>query len=164
MRIGETSCNFNAIDTGDRPLNHASDKGVFKIVDPHRAGQRRGSKAGRDNQGFCWRLLARKWAQRCAFDRGRLRLLANWRNNWRERPMANSRFVYMTYIRPTPENLWQALIDPEFTRQYWMEARQESGWKPGASWQNMIPHGRIADSGEILEIEPPRKARADLAQ
>ena len=33
--------------------------------------------------------------------------------------MAESRFVYVTYIRTTPEKLWQALIDPEFTRQYW---------------------------------------------
>jgi uncharacterized protein YndB with AHSA1/START domain len=71
--------------------------------------------------------------------------------------MANSRFVYVTYIRTTPEKLWQALIDPEFTRQYWSETRQESEWKPGASWRIMIPDGRTADSGEILEIEPPRK-------
>ena len=71
--------------------------------------------------------------------------------------MANSRFVYVTYIRTTPEKLWQALIDPEFTRQYWSETRQESEWKPGASWRIMIPDGRTVDSGEILEIEPPRK-------
>jgi uncharacterized protein YndB with AHSA1/START domain len=30
--------------------------------------------------------------------------------------MADSRFVYMTYIRTTPAKLWQALINPEFTR------------------------------------------------
>ena len=29
--------------------------------------------------------------------------------------MADSRFVYVTYIRTTPQKLWQALIDPEFT-------------------------------------------------
>jgi uncharacterized protein YndB with AHSA1/START domain len=46
--------------------------------------------------------------------------------------MANSRFVYVTYIRTTPEKLWQALIDPEFIRQYWSETRQESEWKPAA--------------------------------
>ena len=37
--------------------------------------------------------------------------------DWKERPMADSRFVYVTYIRTTPEKLWQALIEPEFTRQ-----------------------------------------------
>ena len=71
--------------------------------------------------------------------------------------MANSRFVYVTYIRTTPENLWQALMDPEFTRQFWCGTWQESEWKPGASWQIRIPDGRIADSGEILEIEPCRR-------
>jgi len=71
--------------------------------------------------------------------------------------MANSRFVYVTYIRTTPVKLWQALIDPEFTRRYWCETHQESDWKPGASWRNMIPDGRVADSGEIVEIEPHRR-------
>jgi uncharacterized protein YndB with AHSA1/START domain len=71
--------------------------------------------------------------------------------------MANSRFVYVTYIRTTLEKLWQALIDPEFTRRYWCETVQESEWKPGGSWKIMIPDGRVADSGEIVEIEPPRR-------
>jgi len=71
--------------------------------------------------------------------------------------MDNSRFVYVTYIRTTPEKLWQALIDPEFTRRYWAETWQESDWKPGSSWQLMIPDGRVGDSGEILEIEPQRR-------
>lgn len=71
--------------------------------------------------------------------------------------MASSRFVYVTYIRTTPANLWQALIDPEFTRRYWCETRQESEWKPGASWRNMIPDERVGDSGEVLEVEPHRR-------
>ncbi len=71
--------------------------------------------------------------------------------------MADSRFVYVTYIRTTPETLWKALIDPEFTRRYWCETVQESEWKPGASWRIMIPDGRVADSGEVLEIEPGRR-------
>jgi uncharacterized protein YndB with AHSA1/START domain len=71
--------------------------------------------------------------------------------------MADSRFVYVTYIRTTTEKLWQALIDPEFTRRYWCETRQESEWKPGSSWRVMAPDGRVADTGEILEIEPHRR-------
>ena len=71
--------------------------------------------------------------------------------------MAESRFVYVTYIRTTPEKLWQALIDPEFTRRYWVGTWQESDWKPGASWKIMIPDGRVADAGEVIEIDPPRK-------
>jgi uncharacterized protein YndB with AHSA1/START domain len=71
--------------------------------------------------------------------------------------MAESRFVYVTYIRTTPEKLWQALIDPEFTRRYWCETQQQSTWEPGAPWRVMIPDGRVADSGQIVEIEPHRK-------
>jgi uncharacterized protein YndB with AHSA1/START domain len=71
--------------------------------------------------------------------------------------MADSRFVYVTYIRTTPEKLWRALLDPEFTRRYWCETWQDCEWKSGASWQIMIPDGRVADSGEVLEIEPERR-------
>ena len=71
--------------------------------------------------------------------------------------MAESRFVYVTYIRTTPEKLWQALIDPEFTRQYWVETWQDCEWKVGATWRLMIPDGRVGDSGEVLEIEPGRR-------
>jgi uncharacterized protein YndB with AHSA1/START domain len=65
--------------------------------------------------------------------------------------------VYVTYIRTTAEKLWQALTDPEFTRQVWCETWQECEWKQGASWRLMLPDGRVADSGEVLEIEPGRK-------
>ncbi len=71
--------------------------------------------------------------------------------------MADSRFVYVTYIRTTTQKLWQALLDPECTRQFWCETWQDCEWKPGASWKLMIPDGRIGDSGEILEIEPERR-------
>jgi uncharacterized protein YndB with AHSA1/START domain len=71
--------------------------------------------------------------------------------------MANSRFVYVIYIRTTPAKLWKALLDPEFTRRYWVETWQESEWKPGATWRMMIPDGRVTDSGEVIEIEPERR-------
>ena len=47
--------------------------------------------------------------------------------------MAESQFVYVTYIRTTPKKLWQALLDPEFTKQYWVGTWQDCDWKPGAS-------------------------------
>jgi len=71
--------------------------------------------------------------------------------------MDKSRFVYVTYIRTTPEKLWQALIDPTFTRRYWAETWQDSTWQPGASWKLMIPDGRIGDQGQIIEIEPHKR-------
>lgn len=71
--------------------------------------------------------------------------------------MADSRFVYVTYIRTTAEKLWKALIDPEFTRRYWAETWQDCDWKPGSTWRLMIPDGRVGDSGKVLEIEPNRR-------
>lgn len=71
--------------------------------------------------------------------------------------MAGSRFLYVIYIRTTAETLWQALIEPEHTRRYWCEVRQESEWTAGASWRTRAPDGRIADTGEVLEIESHRR-------
>lgn len=71
--------------------------------------------------------------------------------------MRQDRFVYVTYIRTTPEKLWKALIDPDVTRRYWAETWQESEWSKGAAWRIMIPDGRVGDSGEVLEIDPPRR-------
>jgi uncharacterized protein YndB with AHSA1/START domain len=71
--------------------------------------------------------------------------------------MPGDKFVYGTYIRTTPEKLWQAMIDPEFTKQTWCGTWQECEWKVGSSWKIMIPDGRIADAGEVLEIEPYKK-------
>lgn len=71
--------------------------------------------------------------------------------------MAETRFVYVTYIRTTPARLWQALLDPEFTRQYWFETHHECAWTAGSPWRLMIPDGRVAHSGEVLEIVPERQ-------
>jgi len=71
--------------------------------------------------------------------------------------MKKDRFVYVTYIRTTPEKLWKALIEPEFTRKFWHDTTQESEWKPGAPWKILTPDGRVADSGEVIEIEPRRR-------
>jgi uncharacterized protein YndB with AHSA1/START domain len=71
--------------------------------------------------------------------------------------MSNSRFVYVTYIRTTPERLWSALTTKEFTEQYWLGAFCESDWKPGSPWKLSFTDGRIADAGEIVETNPPRR-------
>ena len=71
--------------------------------------------------------------------------------------MAKSTFVYVSYIRTTPEKLWSALTDPEFMKQYWFGTHCESGWTPGSSWKMVQPNGTITDAGEIVEAEPPRR-------
>jgi uncharacterized protein YndB with AHSA1/START domain len=72
--------------------------------------------------------------------------------------MARSTFVYVTYIRTTPEKLWSALTtDVEFMKQYWFGNRCESQWTPGSSWKMIYPDGTLTDAGEILEAEAPRR-------
>jgi uncharacterized protein YndB with AHSA1/START domain len=71
--------------------------------------------------------------------------------------MAESRFVYVIFIRTTPEKLWQALTSPEFTRRYWYASSCDSDWTPGSPWRLVAPDGRVTDSGEVIECEPPRR-------
>jgi uncharacterized protein YndB with AHSA1/START domain len=70
---------------------------------------------------------------------------------------AKSSFVYVTYIRTTPEKLWAALTTPEFMTKYWFGMNIESGWKTGSPWKLVFPDGRIADAGEIVQIQQPNR-------
>jgi uncharacterized protein YndB with AHSA1/START domain len=71
--------------------------------------------------------------------------------------MKHDRFVYVTYIRSTPEKVWEALTSPAFTRKYWMGSWQDCAWTVGSSWKLMFSDGRVADAGEVLEIDPPKR-------
>jgi len=51
--------------------------------------------------------------------------------------MSKSTFVYTTYIRTTPEKLWETLTDSQFVRKYWSirlnrSTRQDSHLKARA--------------------------------
>lgn len=69
----------------------------------------------------------------------------------------SAKFVYVTYVRTTPEKLWDALTQPEFTRQFWAGCWHDCNWEKGAAWKLMIPDGRVGDAGEVLEIDKPRR-------
>lgn len=71
--------------------------------------------------------------------------------------MAGSKFVYVTFIRTTPEALWAALMSPEFMRKYWFNMHFDTDWTTGSSWKLMFPDGRVADTGEIAEIDPGKR-------
>jgi len=73
------------------------------------------------------------------------------------RSAAESRFVYVTYIKTRPERLWTALTDAKFAQQYWLGARPEAEWKVGGAWKITYPDGRITDTGEILEFVPGKR-------
>jgi uncharacterized protein YndB with AHSA1/START domain len=70
--------------------------------------------------------------------------------------MRKPEFVYVTYIETTPEKLWQALTDSEFSRRYWFGTDVVSDWKVGSPFA-LVMSGTATDVGEILEADPPRR-------
>jgi uncharacterized protein YndB with AHSA1/START domain len=68
-----------------------------------------------------------------------------------------SEFVYVTFIRTTPEKLWSALTDPSQMKEYWFGMQFQTEWRKGAQWQMIFPDGRVADTGEILELDRPKR-------
>jgi len=71
--------------------------------------------------------------------------------------MAKSTFVYTIYIRTSAERLWEALTSPEFTKQYWFGMQLQTDWKAGSAWRLLFPDGRLADTGEVVEADRPRR-------
>jgi uncharacterized protein YndB with AHSA1/START domain len=71
--------------------------------------------------------------------------------------VAKSSFVYVTFIRATPERLWSALISADFMKEYWFGMHFKTDWKVGAQWELLFADGRIADTGEVAEFDPPRR-------
>jgi uncharacterized protein YndB with AHSA1/START domain/DNA-binding transcriptional ArsR family regulator len=75
-----------------------------------------------------------------------------------EAPMADKPdFVFATYIRTTPAKLWDALTNPEMTRQYYYNSRVITDLKVGGKFAYEGPDGQINLDGEILEIVPLKK-------
>jgi uncharacterized protein YndB with AHSA1/START domain len=99
--------------------------------------------------------IADRWIGR--YDRDRVHALADLKKALEENPVEQTEFVYTTYIRTTPERLWQALTEPAFTSRYW-SLSFDSDWKPGST---MTWHTRgltLADPEQVvLESEPFRR-------
>ncbi len=79
--------------------------------------------------------------------------------------MKKPSFVYVSYIATTPEKVWQAFVDTDVMRQYWIGSSGDcarvnvSDWKPGSAWE----HQRVDDTrtvdivGKVIESIPPRR-------
>jgi uncharacterized protein YndB with AHSA1/START domain len=71
--------------------------------------------------------------------------------------MSKPEFVYVTYIETTPEKLWHALTDGDFTERYWFGARLRSDWKVGSPFEMVRSDGTVSDAGKVIECDPPRR-------
>jgi uncharacterized protein YndB with AHSA1/START domain len=73
--------------------------------------------------------------------------------------MSKPEFVYVIYIQSPPEKIWQALIDPEMTKEFWGRYQNQSDWKAGSEWrhQNYDDADDIAVAGTVVESNPPHR-------
>src|SRR5215831_13337658 len=53
--------------------------------------------------------------------------------------------VFQVYIRTTPEQLWQAITDPDITARWFHQSRVESGWRPGGPVRYFIDKELVVD-------------------
>jgi uncharacterized protein YndB with AHSA1/START domain/DNA-binding transcriptional ArsR family regulator len=67
-------------------------------------------------------------------------------------------YVYVTYIRATAEQVWQALTDADLTARYWGHANV-SDWQVGSPWEHRRVDGSDAVDvvGTVLASEPPSR-------
>jgi uncharacterized protein YndB with AHSA1/START domain len=70
--------------------------------------------------------------------------------------MRKPEFVYITYIETTPEKLWEALTNSEFSRRYWWDTSVVSDWEVGSPF-SLVLNGKTTDVGEVLEADRPRR-------
>ncbi len=71
--------------------------------------------------------------------------------------MEKSTFVYVTYIRTTPEKLWAKLTETGVAREFFWATALEAEWKVGGAWKSTAPDGTLVDGGEILELDAPKR-------
>jgi uncharacterized protein YndB with AHSA1/START domain/DNA-binding transcriptional ArsR family regulator len=82
--------------------------------------------------------------------------LADLKMNLEGPTASRPRHVFQVYIRATPEDLWQAISDPEMTQRYLHGTRVDSVWRLGeriAYWKD----DELVVEGKVLTAEPPRK-------
>jgi uncharacterized protein YndB with AHSA1/START domain len=66
--------------------------------------------------------------------------------------------VFRVYIRATPEMVWKAITDPEFTTKYYYGTRVDSTLAPGDAFVYRRPDSDVvALDGEVVECDPPRR-------
>jgi uncharacterized protein YndB with AHSA1/START domain len=67
-------------------------------------------------------------------------------------------FVYVTYIRSTPEKVFEAITKPDVARRYWGHENL-SDWNPGSKWEHVRANDERAIQvvGKVVEVSPPTR-------
>ena len=100
--------------------------------------------------------IADRWINQ--YDRAPVQALADLKTVLESESVSSTEeFVYTTYIRTTPERLWQAITDPAFSRRY-MGHGIESDWEKGSTYVWVDGDARIEHPDQvILESDPFRR-------
>jgi uncharacterized protein YndB with AHSA1/START domain len=72
--------------------------------------------------------------------------------------------VYRVYIKATPEAIWDAITDPDWTEKYGYGGRAEFDLRPGGAYKGFTSEAMrsmgspdVAVDGEVVEADRPRK-------
>ncbi len=67
-------------------------------------------------------------------------------------------FVYVTYIRSTPEKVFEAITRADISRRYWGH-ENVSDWKPGSTWEHVRANDErtVELVGKVIEVSPPAR-------
>jgi uncharacterized protein YndB with AHSA1/START domain len=72
--------------------------------------------------------------------------------------------VYRVYIKATPEAVWDAITNPEWTERFGYGGRSEYELRRGGAYRGYSNEGmrkagapELAVDGEVIEADPPRK-------
>lgn len=64
-------------------------------------------------------------------------------------------YIYVVVIAKSPEEVWEGLTSPEFTKQYWHKTEVSSDFEVGSPIQFMTDSGHIGCEGKILTVDYP---------
>lgn len=99
--------------------------------------------------------IAERWITR--YEQDRVHALADLKRALEDTPVEKPSFVYTTYMRTTPERLWQALTEPAFTERYW-SITFDTDWQAGSAMSWHQRDLKITDPEQVvLESEPYRR-------
>jgi uncharacterized protein YndB with AHSA1/START domain len=67
-------------------------------------------------------------------------------------------FVYVTYIRSTPDKVFEAITRPDIARRYWGH-ENVSDWQVGSDWQHVRADEQrtLQLVGKVVEVSPPTR-------
>jgi uncharacterized protein YndB with AHSA1/START domain len=71
--------------------------------------------------------------------------------------MAITKHVYQIFIKATPEQVWDAIVEPSWTRRYFHGTAFDSPPVKGEPYRTTVVGGQPAVDGIIEELDPPNR-------